>query len=124
LGRDEGSLRPSGWVGRQRRSSIEEGRGRRLPTEGEAAIAGALELCRDMFIRTHNGRGAVPGATARSDQWIGGIGQSLVNVTPFGRARRMVDRGPNEGVPKPYLVPDLNQPCGFGNGRGIGPNTQ
>ena len=122
-GLDRASCPPSP-VGRERGRRLQTGGCCREPAVRERAVSRHVELCRDRFVRAHRRTGAVPGAPVRIDVRVGDVGEGLVDLPPFRRCRRAVDRRADERMPEPDPVAQLDQPGRLGGGRRIGTDAQ
>ena len=113
-------------------SSVRGERGRRLQTGGccrkpavrERSVSGTYERCRDRFVGAHRRPGEVPCSAVRVDVRVGDLGEGTVDLPPFRRCRRVVDRRADERMPKPDAIAQLDQPGRLGRGRRIGTDAQ
>ena len=120
---DRASCPPSS-VGGQRGRRLQTGGCCRKPAVRERSVSGAHERCRDRFVCAHRRPGAVPCSAVRVDVRVGDLGEGTVDLPPFRRCRRVVDRRADERMPKPDAIAQLDQPGRLGRGRRIGTDAQ
>ena len=111
---------PACRIGRQRGGLLEERRCRRHAAVGESAARRLLELCGHRLVGAQRRASVVPGAPVGVDVGIGDVGERPVDLAPFGGRGRSVDGRPDEGVPEPGMVAQLDQARGFGRARRLG----
>jgi hypothetical protein len=55
---------------------------------------------------------------------IGCLGQRAMHLSAVGVGRRLVDRRAHQRVTEPHEGAEVDQPCGPGRSRGVGPETE
>ena len=117
IGAVERTSYPPHRVGRQRSGLLEEGGRCRHTAVGQGAAGRPLELRGHRLVRVRGRASAMPCAAIGIDVRIGDVGERPVHLPPLGRRRRPVDGRPDEGVPEPGMVAQLDQAGGLGRAR-------
>jgi hypothetical protein len=107
-------------VWREAGGTLEQGRSRRVVTAALRPVGGALQLSRDVLVRSKRRGGAVPGRTIAIDGVVKRVNQCPVNALALGHTRVLVDRQAKQRMSELHPLADAQDALGFGRRRSVG----
>ncbi len=101
-------------VGRHLHRAFQQDRLRGDAAALPSTVGGLFQPCGDLLVGPVGRLRGVPGTPVRVQERVGRVGQGPVHGAPVLGLRAVVDRRPDQGVPEPHRLAELDQACRLG----------